>query len=423
MDIGALRRGVYEWRMKFLSPLRWWRFALAVTHLWFVRSPAKSKSLTHVVVHCGGIGDLLMMSPVFRNLQNKFPDDHIALCTTNQAVATIYCEQPYIQEVFHMSAGFNRTFDSTTRGFVACWKCLYHYADLYIALRRCGTIGYWFHFAWNPAETSFGEAMILLLRPQRAIGLKCGKSQAFDTLALDGSQVETSAPRATLLERRGQQPNINIWITDHRDFARAVVKTFDPPQDLRYMFYLGTETKNVLDNRSLQPQRYLVVHAGGKIKHGMNKRWPEHHYREFMEKILSSTDLMIVLTGGHSDRELCERLKSGLDGSRVRDLSGRLSFCESGAVIRHCRICVTNDTSIVHLAEAVEAPYVISIYGPTDPLRLVRNHSRHTVVRGSEPCMPCHVTWSESCRERPCLAELSADTVFEACQAILEASE
>lgn len=103
----------------------------------------------------------------------------------------------------------------------------------------------------------------------------------------------------------------------------------------------------------------------------------------------------------------------------MKSLAGCLSFAETAALLSLAELCLTNDTATLHLAEAVQVPRVISLFGPTDPDVLAPKNDRHIVFRSKLECAPCMGGIidgnSERCRrdvKEECLSGIAPDQVI-----------
>ena len=93
------------------------------------------------------------------------------------------------------------------------------------------------------------------------------------------------------------------------------------------------------------------------------------------------------------------------------------------ALQQRCRVFISNDSGMMHLATAVGVP-VIALFGPTDWERLHPWTERHVIVRKSLPCMPCFYYSTQPLRcvaniNYACMREISVDEVFTAVQNLL----
>jgi heptosyltransferase-2 len=93
------------------------------------------------------------------------------------------------------------------------------------------------------------------------------------------------------------------------------------------------------------------------------------------------------------------------------DLAGRTSLRELMAVLRACRLLLTNDTGPMHVAAALDVTVVVP-FGSTSPELTgpgLPGDPRHRLVRSDAACTPCFL------RECPidfrCLLGITAERV------------
>ena len=89
------------------------------------------------------------------------------------------------------------------------------------------------------------------------------------------------------------------------------------------------------------------------------------------------------------------------------------SIYDAALLIQQCRIFVANDCGIGHLAAAVNVP-VVSIFGPTDPRKVIPWCTGTVAIRKSD-CVPCFNApyYLEPCRGAvTCLRDLAAEDVY-----------
>ncbi len=74
---------------------------------------------------------------------------------------------------------------------------------------------------------------------------------------------------------------------------------------------------------------------------------------------------------------------------------------------------MTNDSGSMHLAVALDRP-VVSVFGPTDPVRIGPYGRPNAVVDARVPCSPCHLRKLTDCKhEHQCMTLVSAASVHE----------
>jgi len=140
-----------------------------------------------------------------------------------------------------------------------------------------------------------------------------------------------------------------------------------------------------LENVPLR-REIAVIHPGGKM-HINSRRWPAEYFAS-VGHFLAQEGFEVVLAGDKDDVDVCDQI-ARTPGVKTTSLAGRLTFNQTAALLSLSSLCITNDTSTLHLAEAVKVPRVISIFGPTNPDILAPQNSRNIVLRSKLPCAPC----------------------------------
>ena len=180
---------------------------------------------------------------------------------------------------------------------------------------------------------------------------------------------------------------------------------------------------------------YAVLHASPKFKY---KMWALEGWQE-CGRWLAARGLRVVLTGGPdpAEREYVAQLARMLPAAA--NLAGSLSLAETASVLSWARVYVGPDTAVTHLAAALGIP-VVTVYGPTDPVKWGPWPARHEsaggpwrrlgtqrvdnvmLVQGAGTCVPCLL---EGCDRHidstsDCLQQLPARRVIAAAAALLD---
>jgi heptosyltransferase-2 len=94
--------------------------------------------------------------------------------------------------------------------------------------------------------------------------------------------------------------------------------------------------------------------------------------------------------GGLGDSNLCNRIAS-LAGSGVLNLAGKTSLRHLMALLKLCRVVLTNDSGPMHVAAALGTPVVVP-FGSTSPELTgpgLPGDPRHHLLQSAAPCSPC----------------------------------
>jgi len=89
-------------------------------------------------------------------------------------------------------------------------------------------------------------------------------------------------------------------------------------------------------------------------------------------------------------------------------LAGKTTVMQLAELLRRAKLVITNDSGPMHIAAAVGAP-LVSLFGPTNPVRTGPYLRESSVVRLNIACSPCY---SRSCSHHSCLRKLDVDTVM-----------
>jgi heptosyltransferase III len=163
------------------------------------------------------------------------------------------------------------------------------------------------------------------------------------------------------------------------------------------------------------PQQYFVVHPGSVRP---EKYWMPERWAEMIRAAAHNLQIPVVLTGGKQtlEREHVRAIREKV-GSSVRtfDLTGRLDFLLSAAIIRDAKLFLGVDTAGAHVAAAFEVPQLV-LFGPTNPFHW---YSRHPLAKSVRAGFGCEYAPAQPREQGRPMSELSTETVSCAMKALL----
>ena len=121
--------------------------------------------------------------------------------------------------------------------------------------------------------------------------------------------------------------------------------------------------------------------------YGTAKRWLPERYAEVADRLAAEYNAHVLIFGGHGEEALGGAIAGRLAASRTV-LSGRTTVRELMALIKQCRLFLTNDAGPMHIANALDVR-VVAIFGPTNPRTTAPFGSTHELVRHPVDCSPC----------------------------------
>jgi lipopolysaccharide heptosyltransferase II len=142
------------------------------------------------------------------------------------------------------------------------------------------------------------------------------------------------------------------------------------------------------------------------------KRFPLDKFIDIAKRLINDYEFEVILLGGQSDKEICDEIHKQLP--TCKNYAGRTTLVETSEYISKCRLVISNDTSIMHIAAARQIP-VVAIYGSTIPeLGFTPYKCIHRIVEAEVPCRPCTHYGRRKCPQGhfKCMNDISVDTIM-----------
>ena len=152
---------------------------------------------------------------------------------------------------------------------------------------------------------------------------------------------------------------------------------------------------------------------------GPAKQWPAEHYASLASHYLQR-GWQVLLLGSANDRAVASAIHAGLPAelrAHCYPAAGRTRLVDAIDLLALCRAVVSNDSGLMHVAAAVDAP-LVAVYGSTSPRFTPPLASRVAIVQRELPCRPC---FERECplQHLDCLVGLPPERVIAALQSVL----
>lgn len=157
-----------------------------------------------------------------------------------------------------------------------------------------------------------------------------------------------------------------------------------------------------------QINRYALLLPGTNWQ---TKRWPVEKFAALVEPLRQRLGLTSVLAGGPDAAAMVHHFPGAIN------LAGRTSLRQLCALIESAAVVIANDSGPMHIASALCRP-LITLFGPTNPIRTGPFNRLETVLRLDLPCAPCY---SRRCTHTSCLAWIDVESVLDAVARQMEA--
>jgi lipopolysaccharide heptosyltransferase II len=160
------------------------------------------------------------------------------------------------------------------------------------------------------------------------------------------------------------------------------------------------------------------------------KEWPLEFFTEIAKRFVREKDGAVMIFGGRADVERAQHLTAQLGEAsvpeRIVNLAGMLSLTETAAAMQYCDVLLTNDTGLMHIADAMQKK-VVALFGSTVREFGFYPRPENAVVmeRPGLYCRPCSHVGRDKCPEEHfrCMREIEPTDVFEAVRELLGRTE
>jgi len=279
-----------------------------------------------LIVRTDRLGDVVLSTPVIRNLRLAFPKSHIAfLC------------RPYTRSALEGNSDLDEVivYDKY-REQKSLWASIKF--SLYLRKKK-------FDLALILHPTNRAHLITFLAAIPQRVGWdkKLGKllTKRIKYTKQEGKKHESEYTLDLLREL-----DISIEHTDTyfpiRSKAKAAVEQLLKGEGVGWS------------------DKFIVIHPSASCP---SKRWPQESFQKVIKLLREKVDFKIIVITSQSEREFGEGL---VRDSGVIDLRGRLSISELGALLKQAALFISNDSGPVHIAASFNTP-VISIFGRDDP--------------------------------------------------------
>ena len=344
------------------------------------------------------LGDAVMTTPALLRLREKFPNAHIALLTPEK-MRGLWLHHPAVDETI--------SFAPDEGIFTTAKKLRAGRFDLVLAL---------------PNSPRSAIETWLARIPQRV-----GCARPWRNFFL----TQTVAPRSDAAKMRKRSvgeikklishlppPISNFPATAHQihEYLHLAAALGANPEPVAPQLFVTPDEFEATKRRfGLEKLMNPIFGLNPGAEYGPAKRWPVEKFIAAAQEIQRRTNYFWLIFGGRGDGEIANQIASQFPSasSHLLNLAGKTSLRELMAMLKLCRVLLTNDSGPMHVAAALGTP-VVAPFGSTSPELTgpgLPGDPRHRLLKSDAPCSPCFL------RECPidfrCMKEIGVDEVVE----------
>lgn len=162
-------------------------------------------------------------------------------------------------------------------------------------------------------------------------------------------------------------------------------------------------------------QSDLTIGINPGATYGPTKRWFPDRYAALADKLIDDFGVKVLIFGSQNDNNIALQVIKNSKRNLI-NLAGQTTLTQAKAMIGRCRLFITNDSGLMHVASALKVP-VVAIFGSTNPETTSPFGERNVVIRKDIPCSPCLKRECED--DYLCMRLIEVDEVYERVRAIV----
>ncbi|MBK9333418.1 MAG: glycosyltransferase family 9 protein [Ignavibacteria bacterium] len=327
----------------------------------------KNKINKILVIKFGGIGDILLTTPVLPNLKAFFPDAEINFLTVRHS-RDILIDNPYITRAFTYDANEDKS-----------W-CLIK----------------------NIRKQKYDLVIDLFGNPRTAlITFLSGAKYRFGF----NFRGRNYAYNISVKGRGGEVHNVEFNLDSLRALDIPIVskKLYLPVNVVHKEF-----ADEFFNSNDLFSKKVIGISKTGGWE---SKRYKAEDYTKLMDILNEIYDVNFILFwGNQKEKENCEMIRDSVK-KRNAYLIPDSPIRYLAAIIEKCDIVIGNDSGPLHIAVSMNVP-TLGIYGPTNPkLQGPFGDKNLSIVNENIDCLYCNLL--ECNIGNICMTELSKDLIIE----------
>lgn len=275
-----------------------------------------------LIVRTDRVGDVILSTPVIKNLRAYFPQAHIAFMC-----------RPYTKDILEGNPSLDEVIVYDKYGK---HKSLWGSVRFVFALRKK-------KFDWA-----------VVLHPTNRVHMVTFFAKIPFRIGWDRKMGFLLTKRIAHTKQEG--------LKHESEYTLDILRELDIPILYRHLYFSVSEGAQgkvdgmLRDNDISNSEKLITVHPSASC---VSKRWPADYFCQLINTLKERLSLKVAVITAKGEEHFAERIIKDCD---VIDLRGKLDLVEVGALLKRSAIFISNDSGPVHIAAALDVP-VISIFG------------------------------------------------------------
>ncbi|MBM3211967.1 glycosyltransferase family 9 protein, partial [Candidatus Poribacteria bacterium] len=321
-----------------------------------------------LLIRFGSLGDVVLTTPVIRELRKKFPNAYISMLVGDR-FADIVSANPHLNDVIPFQRGKK-----------------------------------------NPQEIM--RVASLLKEREFDISIDMQKKFRSSLLAYLGGvklRIGYHQPKGFLCNVKIPDKGNEHSIDRNLDLLKPLgITTADRQTEM----FIRDEDREYADSffkakGLLQSPMILGLFPGASWR---NKCWPPERFSAIGDLAIDKYKAEVIIFGGPDEMDIVDSVAKNMKNPVVT-MKNRITILQLGAMIQKCNLFISNDTGPMHISVAFDIP-TIGIFGPGNHIKFQPIGQKHTIIRKNVPCRPCK-QFTNKCKDNVCMKLITVDDVWE----------
>ena len=315
-----------------------------------IKNDIKNDVKNILIIHDSGIGDFIITSATIREIRRIFPKSHITLLIS-QFLFAMAEGCPYVDKIVIYNCYLQKYKD-----FFDFYKNSIDIVQH--LLRRKFDIS--FSFGQHPGAFLFsymtGSKEIIDMHG--SIGRF---EEDFQSGIIPADFFESLLTFKTNIEGLKNPHDNERYLQILQNYSKVHIQNkkleiwFNPMDN-----FLAEVNLRAVDNKKL-----YAISMGSNMQLTV-KRWSPEKYAQLINMILAEEDAMFVILGGANETKDGEIVESLVEKNHIINLTNKINFRQSAAVLNLCDCYIGNDTGMIHAAATLKIPVLSPNCFPVD---------------------------------------------------------
>jgi len=216
-------------------------------------------------------------------------------------------------------------------------------------------------------------------------------------------------------------------VRTYLDLLNTIGAPAPVPTHLVPLSYSATDAKKAeeyLEKEGISSKDTLIGFCATSAESAHSRLWAPERFAEVADHLIRQYGAKVIFVGTAVDvgynQDIIDRMQ---EKDRAINAAGKTNLKQLFAMVKHCKIFISNDTGPMHIAAAQGVP-TIGLFCPNTPIRFApygpKNISIYKPVL-PKPCINVHTGKIPNCATHQHMSKITVDDVYQAATTLLTA--